>query len=318
MAAMNDATTTGAAPNGVGAAATTVDMGQTSVVELTAGPIAYTDTGGDGPVLVLIHGLVMDGRLWQDVVADLRSDFRCIAPTLPFGAHRRPMNADADLSLRGIGQIVADFLDALDLHEVTLVFNDWSGAQVMVADDRVDRVGRLALVSCEAFENIPPGIPGRLAFLSAKLPGGLASMRHMLAIRPLRRLPITFGHMTKRGIPDALMDEWLEPLANREIRRDLAKYATQGRRARAEMMSATPALASFDRPVLNARAAVDRVMPIAHARRVAGAFPNASVVEIPDSYTLVPLDQPHVLAHELRRFGASEPRPGSPSPATAR
>jgi hypothetical protein len=43
----------------------------------------------------------MDASLWDDVIADLSADHRCVAPTLPLVAHRHAMHADADLSLRG-------------------------------------------------------------------------------------------------------------------------------------------------------------------------------------------------------------------------
>ena len=182
-------------------------------MELTAGPIEYDDTGGTGPVIVMVHGLLMDGRQWRHVTAALGDDFRCIRPTLPMGAHRRPMRPDADLSLRGLGRIIAEFLDELDLRDVTLCFNDWCGAQVMIADGLADRVGRLVLASCEAFDNYPPGIPGRLAALAAKLPGGVTMMRRTLLFRPLRDLPIGFGAMSKRKVPDEVVRSWLEPLA---------------------------------------------------------------------------------------------------------
>ena len=74
-------------------------------IALSAGPIEYVDTGGDGPVLVFLHGLVMDGTIFDAVVQDLRVDHRCIVPTLPLGSHRRPMRPDADLSLHGFGAI---------------------------------------------------------------------------------------------------------------------------------------------------------------------------------------------------------------------
>ncbi len=51
-------------------------------IELSAGVIEYQDTGGGGPVVVLVHGLLMDGSQWRHVVADLRSDYRCVLPTL--------------------------------------------------------------------------------------------------------------------------------------------------------------------------------------------------------------------------------------------
>jgi pimeloyl-ACP methyl ester carboxylesterase len=270
-------------------------------VELRAGTIEYEDVG-TGPVVVLVHGLVMDGKQWRDVVADLRSDYRCVLPTLPLGAHRVPMRPDADLSLRGMGHILADFLEAMDLHEVTLCFNDWSGAQVMIADGLMERVGRLVLVSCEAFDNYPPGLPGWMAARSAELPGGLAIMARAMRLRRLRQLPATFGRFSKRGIPDELFEEWLRPLQRPEIRRDLRKYAGDSRQGRRDLLAATDALPSFDRPVLIVWASEDRLMPPEHGRRLAELFPNSRHVEVPDSYTLVPIDQPVALASHLRRF----------------
>ena len=91
-----------------------------SEIELSAGTLEYGDTGGEGPPLVFLPGLAMDGRLWQGVIDDLGAEFRCLTPVLPFGAHRQPMRADADLSLRGMGRIVSEFLERLGLREVVL------------------------------------------------------------------------------------------------------------------------------------------------------------------------------------------------------
>lgn len=273
-------------------------------VDVTAGTVEYEDTGGDGPVLVFAHGLLMDGREWRDVVADLRRDHRCVLPTLPLGAHRRPMRPDADLSLRGLGRLLTEVVERLDLHDVTLCFNDWGGAQVMIDDGLTDRVGGVVLTSCEAFDNYPPGIPGRLAALSARTPGALVMMRRAMLVRALRNLPITFGAMSKRGIPDDLMREWLEPLRDRGVRRDFRKYAGDAKRGRRDFVAAIDALASFERPVLVAWASEDRLMPVEHGRRLAATFPHATLVEIPDSYTLVPIDQPSALASAIREFVA--------------
>src|SRR5689334_7204026 len=98
-------------------------------IELSDGTIAYQDIG-DGPVLVLLHGLLMDASLWDGPIAHLSTDHRCVAPTLPLGAHRRAMRADADLSLPGIARLIAELLDRLDLHEVTVVGTDTGGALV--------------------------------------------------------------------------------------------------------------------------------------------------------------------------------------------
>jgi pimeloyl-ACP methyl ester carboxylesterase len=216
--------------------------------------------------------------------------------------------------LRGLGRILTEFMERLDLRDVTLCFNDWCGAQVMIADGGAGRVGRLALVSCEAFENYPPGLPGRLAGLSARVPGGVALMRRTLLSRRLRRLPAFFGYMSKRGVPDEIMRAWLQPLARPEIRRDYRKYASDTRRGKRDLLAATSALPAFDRPVLVAWATEDRLMPPDHARRLTRIFPNSQLAEIPDSYTLIPEDQPTVLAGHLRRFiAASQPAGYPPS-----
>lgn len=272
------------------------------VLELSAGVVEYEDTGGDGPVLVLLHGVAMDGSLWRHVVADLRAGHRCIVPTLPLGGHRRPMRPDADLSVLGVARLVAEFLEALDLTDVTLVMNDWGGAQALVADGRDQRIGKLVITSCEAFDNFPPGLPGNNLHTSARLPGGLRTAFTLLRLKPMRRLPMTWGRMTRRPVPDEVMDGWFRPLwTSKEIRRDLRKYVL-GVPPKDELLRWAEALRTFDRPALVAWAAEDRVMPPEHGRRLAELLPRGELVEITDSYTLIPEDQPSKLAGHIRAF----------------
>jgi pimeloyl-ACP methyl ester carboxylesterase len=274
-------------------------------VELSAGIIEYEDTGGSGPIVVLLHGLVMNGSLWRHVVRELRADHRCVVPTLPVGGHRRPMRADADLSLRGLAKLQAEFLEALDLRDVTLVGNDLGLFQV-TASEYPERIARLVITSCEAFENIPPGLPGRTIAFASKLPGGLNALVQPLRLRALRRLPLAFGWMAKRPIPHEITDTWLRPLlTQRKIRRDLLKYLHNYNKG--DLLAAAERLRSFERPALVIWAAEDRVMPPDHGRRLAALPPHARLVEIPDSYTLIPEDQPAQLAAHIRAFIASEP-----------
>src|SRR5215207_8160938 len=127
-------------------------------VELSAGSILYEDTGGEGPVVVLCHGLLMTASLWDAVVAELGPGFRCVRPTLPLGAHRRPMRAEADLSLRGQVRLLAEFLERLGGGGVTRFFNGWGGPQLGAVEGGEGGGGRLVLASCETFDNYPPGL----------------------------------------------------------------------------------------------------------------------------------------------------------------
>jgi pimeloyl-ACP methyl ester carboxylesterase len=214
-------------------------------VELSAGIVEYEDSGGGGPVVVLLHGVAMNGSLWQQVVATLRPDFRCVVPTLPLGGHRRPMRDGADLSVIGVARLVAEFLEALDLLDVALVINDWGGALSLVDEGRDERIGRLVITSCEAFENFPPGLPGSNLYAAAKVPGGIGAAFRLLKLRPMRRLPMTWGWMSKRPVPHDVMDAWFQPLwTSREIRRDLRAYVLGFLRSTNYSAGPTPSAAS--------------------------------------------------------------------------
>lgn len=269
---------------------------------VSAGPIDYGDSGGEGRPIVFIGGLPHDERLWDGVIAELGSQFRCLTPVLPLGAHRKPMHPDADLSLVGLSRIVTEFLERLELEDAIVCFNDWGGAQTMISHGGTERVGGLVLVSCETADNYPPGFAGRVAALSGWLPGGFTVMRLALLSPTLRRLPLTYGRMSKRGVPDELIREWVEPLKRPEIRRDLRRYVRDVRNGRREICAATPALAKFERPVLVVWDAEGTMMPNDEGRRLADSFPNSIYVELSDCYTLIPLDQPQALAEQISQF----------------
>jgi pimeloyl-ACP methyl ester carboxylesterase len=275
----------------------------TRAIELSAGTIEYVDTGGDGPPVVLLAGLMMDASLWEDVIAELAPTHRCIAPTLPLGAHRQAMRDHADLSPRGLARLVSELLDRLDLHDVTLVGNDTGGALVqLVADDGDARVGRIALVSCDAFDNFPPGLTGKTLVLTGKLsPTMFGLFMQQMRLKPLRRLPIAFGWLTKRG--DAATARWMKPVLQQPaIRRDTVQVLRSISAERKLMLEAAECLPTFDRPALVVWAQQDRVMPPEHGRRLAELLPQGRLVEVADSYTLLPLDQPARLAQAIREF----------------
>jgi pimeloyl-ACP methyl ester carboxylesterase len=270
-------------------------------IELSAGPIDYEDTGGDGPVLVFLHGLVMDASLWAGTIAALGGSFRCVAPTLPLGAHRHPVRPGTDLSMPAIARLVAEFIERLDLHAVTLVGNDTGGAlvQLLMLDGPVDRA---VLVSCDAFDNFPPGLTGRTLVATGRLsPFWFGLFMQQMRVKPVRRLPIAFGWLTKRG--DAATARWMRPIQRQSgIRRDTVRVLRSIAAAPDLLVDAAKRLPDFDRPALVVWAAGDRVMPPAHGRRLAELLPQARLVEIGDSFTLVPLDQPSRLADAIREF----------------
>jgi len=278
-------------------------MSTKKLAELPAGTIEYIDSGGDGPVLVFLHGVVMSSTLWDEVIGKLPGEFRCIVPELPLGAHKIPMNEKADLSLPAMAKIVFDFLDHLDVNDVTLINNDWGGSQVLVAQGLTSRIGRLIITSCEAFENYPPGIPGKLLGMSAKLPAGLQIAFASLKFKPARRLPMTWGRMSKKTIPPAIMDAWFEPiLTSKEIRRDFKKYANKMPKRDVLIQLGGEQIGKFEGPALVIWAADDRLMPLRHGKRLAELLPQGELITVDDSFTLIPIDKPDELAGHITSF----------------
>ncbi|MBF6386221.1 alpha/beta hydrolase [Nocardia farcinica] len=270
-------------------------------VELAAGRLHYVERG-DGPPVVLLHGLLMNHTVWDEVLDLLPTGFRYVLPDLPLGAHPEPLRPGADLSLHGLNRLVADFLAALDLRDVTLVHSDWGGALFLTAYGLDERVGGLIALPCEAFGNFPPGLPGRMAVIATRVPGGVPLALRQLRIPWLRRSPLLFGWMARGGVSDELVHVWTEPgLRDPGIRRDLLAYARSGFHQR-ELIANTEALRRFSGPALILWSSAGKVMPREHGRGLAELIPDARLVEIDDAYVLSMLDQPRAVAAAMGSF----------------
>jgi len=269
-------------------------------VRLPQGTVSYRELGTGEPI-VFVHGFLVDGSLWRKVAEPLAADFRCIVPDWPLGSHREAMDSGADLTLPGLARIVADFLDALDLQDVTLVGNDSGGAICqLVVTRHPERIGRLVLTPCDAYENCPPGMFKALK-PAARVPGLLTALLQPLRIPATRRTPLAFGLLTKRPIPAEVLDAWVTPvLTDRAVRRDAFKFV-RGLDAE-HTLDAAAKFGAFDRPVLLAWATEDRLFPMDHAQRMAVQFPHARVERIDDSRTFVSEDQPGPLIEAIRAF----------------
>ncbi|SFB43785.1 Pimeloyl-ACP methyl ester carboxylesterase [Amycolatopsis marina] len=283
-------------------------------VETPSGVIEYDETGS-GPPVVLLHGLLMNHTQWDRALPLLPEGFRYVRPVLPLGAHRRPMNASADLTLRGQVRLVADVLDALDLEDVTLVHTDWGGALFLTAHGLDHRVARQVILPCEAFDNFPPGLPGKMVGIATRLPGGIQLACRQLRISWLRRSPLLFGQMARRPLSDDLVHGWTESaLHDADIRRDLIAYC-RSTFDKSELIRDTEALSRFEGDALVLWSPDNRMMPPAHGPRLAELFPKGRYGEVAGAYVLSMLDKPESVAGEIGRFLAdTAPRPNTQQP----
>jgi pimeloyl-ACP methyl ester carboxylesterase len=271
--------------------------------KVPGGTISYREAGS-GPPVVFIHGLLVNGLLWRKVVPELEGSFRCIVPEMPLGSHPVALEEDADLSPIGLGKLIDDFLTALDLSDVTLVANDTGGALSQIyATRHPDRLGRLVLTNCDAYENFLPPAFRPLQWIS-KVPGGTGMIANSLRVKPMRRSPMAFGWLTKRPVDAEVLEAWCRPsIDDRDVRRDLGKVL-RGIDTR-YTIEAADKLGSLEQPVLLAWAPEDRFFKIGFAERLAAAIPNSRLEQIPDSRTFISEDQPQRLAELIGEFAAA-------------
>jgi len=269
-------------------------------IELPAGTVRYREAGEGKPV-VFVHGFLVDGRLWDGVVDNLSDRCHCLAPDWPIGAQQIAMNPDADLSPYGIADLIASFLDKLDLNDVTIVGNDSGGAMSQVLVTRhPERIGRLVLTNCDTHENFPPGVFKAMPPL-AKLPGMMPVIAAPFRVGAIARAG--YKPFAKTPFPPELIASWVAPGLEKQapgVRRDLKKV-TEGMNKRYTEEAAAK-LSDSDLPLLLAWAPGDKYFPLKYAERLAGEVPNSKLVQIPDARTFVPLDQPRRVADEIAGF----------------
>ncbi|HWC33275.1 MAG TPA: alpha/beta hydrolase [Mycobacteriales bacterium] len=271
-------------------------------VEIPQGTITYRTAGpadSSQPPVVFVHGILADNQLWS-AVADRLAErgIRSYAPNLPLGSHRKAMNADADLSPRGVAAIVNGFMAKLGLTEVTLVGNDTGGAicQFLIDSDH-SRIRRLILTNCDAFDVFPPR-DFKMLFTAGRREALIKPLA--LSIKPtaIRHSRLGYG-LLFAGKPDpAVTKSWIEPvLTDPAVRRDLAKVLREVRPQ--DLLDVSTRFGKFTKPVHLVWGAADPCFKISFAERMAAAFPDATLTPVPDGRTFFAIEQPDPLAEAI-------------------
>jgi pimeloyl-ACP methyl ester carboxylesterase len=287
-----------------------------AVAELPQGRISYRAAGprsSSRPPVVFAHGLLTDSRLWEPVAGRLAAEgIRSYAPTLPLGSHRQPMNADADLTPAGVAGLLGNFIAALDLRDVTIVGNDTGGAicQLVLAGQvgaaaqagpagragQEGRIGAAVLTNCDAFDAFPPRALAPL-FFAGRHPALVAGLLPGLRSDRIRTGRLGFGPLTSAPLDAGLTRSWIEPLADRAIRRDLARFA-RGVHPQV-LLSAAERFGRFTGPVRVLWGDDDAYFGVDLGRRLSEAFPRTTLTTVPGGRTFLPLEHPDAVAAEI-------------------
>jgi pimeloyl-ACP methyl ester carboxylesterase len=272
-------------------------------IKLSQGTVHYREQGS-GPPVLFVHGLLVNGTLWDRVLPPLAHSARCIVPDLPLGSHPHPLDPAADLSPPGLANLIAELITRLELTDATLVGNDTGGALCqLTAAARPDLVGRLVLTDCDSFEHFPPRAFKPLVTGMARIPGAVTALGALSRFGPIRRGSMALASLTVNPIPDELIRGWVEPLRDPGVRRDLIKVLRQVDPR--YTLEAAERLRTFDGPVLLAWGTRDKFFPMAHAERLQALFPDGHLEKIENARTFVPLDAPERLAELIGPFVAS-------------
>lgn len=163
---------------------------------------------GQGPTLILIHGLASSIYTWSDVIEPLSRSFDVIALDLPgFGASSQP----ADLSFEELAGAVPGLMDALGVPRAHLVGNSLGGAvSLLLAARQPQRVDHVVVLDSAGFRMKLSERPFMIRFLgsrSAGFVGDRIPIRRVLTKATLRHLIHDDTRVTAERI-----DEYIAPL----------------------------------------------------------------------------------------------------------
>jgi pimeloyl-ACP methyl ester carboxylesterase len=283
------------------------ELGEPHTLELRGGRLRAFDAGSGAPI-VFVHGALVNANLWRKVIARLTAEFRCVALDMPLGSHELAL-PDADLSPPALADLIAEAVGTLGLDDVVLVGNDTGGGLCqLVVDRHPDRVGRLLLTSCDAYEQFPPRF-FEVLLAPAAVPVLVPILFGPLRLRALRGLPIAYGWLMHSKLDPKVSDSWVLPgLTNAAVREDTRRLLKGIEPS--YLLDAAARFSRFRKPVTIAWSRDDKFFWHRNAERLAAAFPNSRLEWIDRARTFSPEDRPDRVAElvaELARRPATKP-----------
>lgn len=269
-----------------------------AVVTTRVGPVPVRVFGpapADAPVVLAVHGALVDGRVWDGVAARLSAEATVLLPDLPLGAQRLPVPDRTRLNPPDLAGAVVDVLDELGVTAATLVGNDSGGAlsQIAVATFP-DRFAGLVLTSCDAFDHFPPPLLRPLPWL-VRIPGGTRAVARLFRVPALLSRPGRLNLLVAQPVDRALVEACLAPvLTDDGVRDDFTAFVLS--MDAAHTLRAAERLAAWSRPAVVAWSRRDRIFPPADGERLAATLPDAELIWIEDALTFSMLDQPDAVA----------------------
>ncbi len=261
-------------------------------------------TAGEGPPLVLLHGITGSSAQWEGVMPSLAADHTVIAPDLL--GHGESAKPRGDYSLGAYASAVRDLLALLGHDRATIVGHSLGGGVAMVfAYQFPERVERMALVSSGGL-----GREVNLLLRSATLPGASVVLP-LLCAEPVRKVVgAVAGALRRVGLRPASdlaeIAKSFSSLGDLETRQAFIHTASGIIDMGGQRVSAHDRLyLAASAPTLIVWGENDRMIPAAHGRHTAEVIPGSRLEIFPDAGHFPFLDEPVRFTQVLLDFIAT-------------
>jgi pimeloyl-ACP methyl ester carboxylesterase len=268
------------------------------------GQKAVYRTAGEGPSVVLIHGMINSSRHWEAVATRLARSHRVIAPDLIGHGETAAPRGDYSLGAHAAG--IRDVLTSIGVERATIVGHSLGGGVAMQFFYQFpQRTERLVLVSSGGLgHEVSPLLRG------AAMPGSAAMLR--LATRPrlVGAIAAAGARLRERGNSSGVylqaVARALGPLQEEGSRRAFIETLRAVIDVEGQRVSARDRLYLLgDMPTLIVWGERDRTIPLKHGLEAQRSIPNCRFETLPRAAHFPNLEDPEGLAGVLADFLAT-------------
>lgn len=255
--------------------------------------LAYLDEG-QGPVVLLIHGIPTSSLLWRNIIPVLAKTHRVVAPDmLNYGQSDKP--AHADVSIAAQSRLMVGLLDALGVARADVVGHDIGGGVAqLLAVNHPQRVAKLVLASSVSFDSWP--IP---EFKPLQDPRTEAAMT-LEEFDTMLRGFLPQGVYRRESLDDhalqALMAPWAGEAGKRALFRNFRRLNSEYTQAVSEQ------LGHIEHPTLILWGREDPFQKPAYAQKLQQAIPGSRLHWFDEASHWIMEEKPQAVAAVLQAF----------------